>query len=77
MKYAISSAMYWRPEEFADKYARVILEAGFKLERDEDGKPFYITLNSLKDLEKLSESVKSNIVFEPGRSLVIYDGHME
>lgn len=77
MEYSISSAACWRSEDFADKYARVILEAGFKLKRDKDGEPFYITLNSLKDLEKLSESVKSNIIFEPGGSLIIYDGHME
>lgn len=77
MKYAISSARYWRPETFVDEYARTILGAGFELERSEDGEFFYITLNSLEDLGKLSESVKSNIIFEPGGGLIIYDAYME
>lgn len=77
MKYAISSAKYWDVKSFVDEYARTILKAGFELERSDDGEFFYITLYSLEDLEKLSEAVKSNIIFEPGGNLTIYDGYVK
>lgn len=80
MKCIIKSAGYWSTETFVDEYARTIFGAGFELERaDEDGN-FYITLYSIEDLEKLSEAVGSDIIYESGGecpTLTIYDYYME
>ena len=80
MKYIVKSAGYRETETFVDKYARAILGADFELERaDEDGE-FYITLYSLEDLEKLSEAVGSDIIYESGGEcpiLTIYDYYVE
>ena len=80
MKYIIKSAGYRETEAFVDEYARAILGADFELERaDEDGN-FYIMLYSLEDLEKLSEAVGSDIIYESGGeypTLTIYDYYVE
>jgi hypothetical protein len=76
MKYSICSAVYCDPKSFIEEYG-TILETDFGLERSEDGRFFYITLNSLEDMEKLSEAVRSSIIFETAGSLIIYDGYME
>ena len=80
MKCSIRSAAYWRPKDFIDEYAQIIVGAGFELCTDEDEDEeffFYIILNSLEELEKLSKAVKSDIIFESGGGLIIYDDYME
>jgi len=79
MKCIISSVRYWDTETFVDEYARTILKAGFELERSDSGE-FCITLYSLEDLDKLSEAVENDIIFESGGrypTLTIYDDYLE
>lgn len=88
MKCIISSAQYWDIDSFVDEYAKIILEAGFTLERldeDEDNDArILIELSSIDDLKKLANAVGHNIIFDPQRSygdifptFIIYDDYME
>ena len=69
MKCVIKSAQYRKIENLIDEYAKLILKAGFTLERldeDNDAK-ILIELNSMEDLKKLADTVEHNIVFESQR----------
>ncbi len=88
MKCIIDSVQDWTIESFIDEYAKTILEAGFTLERLDEGEDndakILIELSSMKDLKKLADVVGHSIVFYPQRfrddiysTLVIYDDYME
>lgn len=88
MKCIIDCSHSWRIENFIDEYAKIILEAGFTLERlDEDensGAKILIKLSSMEDLKKLADAVEYDIIFYSQRfrddtypTLIIYDDYME
>ncbi len=88
MKCIIDSAQCWELENLVDVYAKAILEAGFTLERLNEGEDhdvkILIELDSMEDLKKLADVVGHSIVFYPQRfrddiysTLVIYDDYME
>ncbi len=88
MKCIIDSAQCWEIEAFIDIYAKIILEAGFALERLDKNKgndaKILIELSSMEDLKKLADAVKYDIIFYSQRfcddiypTLIIYDDYVE
>jgi hypothetical protein len=61
---------YQKIGNLIDEYAKPILEAGFTLERLDEGEnaKLLIELDSMEDLKRLADAVERNIVFESQRS---------
>lgn len=84
MKCIIESAQCWEIKSFVDEYAKTILEAGFTLERLDEGEDakLSIELDYMEDLKRLADAVEWKIVFDPQRfhgdiypTLVILDDY--
>ena len=65
MKCIIESAKYRKLESLVDEYAKIILKAGFTLERLDEGEDtkLLIELSYMEDLKRLADAVKWKIVF--------------
>ena len=84
MKCIIESAKCRNLESLVDEYAKTILEAGFTLERLDEGEDakLSIELSYMEDLKRLADTVEWKIVFDPQRfrgdiypTLVILDDY--
>lgn len=86
MKFELMNAKYWFDyKRILNDYPQIAEEFKVQIidttEVDERGKrhvdsEVYITINTLEDLIRLNEIVRTNIIFDDGE-LVIYDDYIE